>query len=227
MRVLSLLVTVVAGATPPSRRNVLHMVADDLRTELSLAYNHPEVSTPNLDGLTKKSMVFQNAYCQQPICSPSRNSFMSGLSPMHTRAWNFIQYFRQARPNAVSFPQYFKNAGYLALGAGKLYHSDNPPNHDVPASWSPEQTADLAGLGPQTGPEDGRPIPSCNLSIPGAQACYYDPQWQRCTHPASTFCVNDTSAKGEDGSSAALTKLHFARAKSEGKNFYIGCGFHR
>ena len=51
---------------------------DDLRTELSLAYNHPEVSTPHLDALTKKSMVFQNAYCQQPICSPSRNSFMSG-----------------------------------------------------------------------------------------------------------------------------------------------------
>jgi iduronate 2-sulfatase len=49
---------------------------DDLRTELSLAYNHPEVSTPHLDALANKSMVFQNAYCQQPICSPSRNSFM-------------------------------------------------------------------------------------------------------------------------------------------------------
>ena len=74
----------------------------------------------------------------------------------------------------------FKNAGYLALGAGKLYHSDNPPNHDVPRSWSPERTADLAELGPQTGPEDGQPIPSCNLSIPGEQACYYEPEWQRC-----------------------------------------------
>ena len=79
-----------AEATP--RKNVLHMVADDLRTELSLAYRHPEVVTPHLDALTKKSLVFQNCYCQQPICSPSRNSFMSGLTPDHTRAWNFIQY---------------------------------------------------------------------------------------------------------------------------------------
>ena len=77
---------------------------DDLRTELSLAYNHPEVSTPNLDALANKSMVFQNAYCQQPICSPSRNSFMTSLTPDHTKAWNFIQYFREARPDAVSFP---------------------------------------------------------------------------------------------------------------------------
>jgi hypothetical protein len=82
------------------------LAQDDLRTELSLAYNHPEVSTPHLDALTNKSMVFQNAYCQQPICSPSRNSFMSGLTPDHTQAWNFIQYFREARPDAVSFPEY-------------------------------------------------------------------------------------------------------------------------
>ena len=32
--------------------------------------------------------VFENAYCQQPICSPSRNSFMSGLTPNHTKAFN-------------------------------------------------------------------------------------------------------------------------------------------
>jgi hypothetical protein len=65
------------------------------------------------------------------------------------------------------------------------------------------------------------------MSISGEQACYYEPEWQHCTRPASTFCVNDTSAKGEDGSTAALTKIHLARAKAEGRNFYIGCGFHR
>eukprot|EP01050_Picozoa_sp_SAG11_P017415 SAG11_NODE_2511_length_3268_cov_4.738403_2_plen_125_part_00 len=70
---LSLLFAGRVVAAVIARKNVLHMVADDLRTELSLAYNHPEVHTPNLDALTKKSMVFQHAYCQQPICSPSRN----------------------------------------------------------------------------------------------------------------------------------------------------------
>ena len=38
-----------------------------------------------------------------------------GLTPDHTKAWNFIQFFREAHPQAVSFPQYFKAAGYLAL----------------------------------------------------------------------------------------------------------------
>lgn len=61
---LAALLLLVDGAT--TTKNILHMVADDLRTELSLAYNHPHVSTPNLDGLAAKSMVFQHAYCQQP-----------------------------------------------------------------------------------------------------------------------------------------------------------------
>ena len=38
-----------------------------------------------------------------------------GLTPDHTKAWNFIQFFREAHPQSVSFPQYFKAAGYLAL----------------------------------------------------------------------------------------------------------------
>lgn len=106
---------------------------DDLRTELSLAYKHPEVSTPHLDALANKSMVFQNAYCQQPICSPSRNSFMSGLTPDHTKAWNFIQYFREARPDAVSLP-----GAQLSLYTAMLYqrrsfvytaHADCWPAH--------------------------------------------------------------------------------------------------
>jgi iduronate 2-sulfatase len=169
---------------------------------------------------------------------PSHVRLRGRAQPDHTRAWNFIQYFREARPDAVSFPQYFKNTpGYLALGAGKLYHTDNPPNHDVPASWSPEQTADLAGLGPQSpGVVDGGPgkMPkeagavSCDLSKPGvAQDCYYEPLWHRCTGTASTFCVNDTAANAEDGSTAALTVTHLQRAKKAGKKFYVGCGFHR
>ena len=136
------------------------------------------------------------------------------------------------------FPRnrYFKNAGYLTLGAGKLYHTDNPPDHDVPKSWSPEATSDLtgSGLGPQTpggtqsnaGGSKGNNT-SCDLSLAGDQACYYEPLWHRCVHPASTFCVNTTAAEAEDGSTMRLTIAHLARAKKEDKPFYIGCGFHR
>jgi hypothetical protein len=53
---------------------------------------------------------------------------MTSLRPDNTGAWNFINYFREKHPSAVSFPEFFKQQeGYLALGAGKLYHTTNPP----------------------------------------------------------------------------------------------------
>ena len=123
----------------------------------------------------------------------------------------------------------------LTLGAGKLYHTDNPPDHDVPHSWSPETTADLLGLGPQTpggtqtniGIKDNKT--SCDLTkAPGAtQACYYEPLWHHCAPPAGSFCVNETSPHDEDGSTMKLTIAHLKRAKAGTAPFYIACGFHR
>ena len=68
--------------------------------------------------------------------------------------------------------------------------------------------------------------PSCDLSLSGEQACYYEPLWHRCV-PSSTFCANTTAAEVEDGSTMRLTIAHLARAKKEQQPFYIGCGFHR
>jgi len=84
MLLFSLVVAASAQSAP--QRNVLHIVADDLRTSLGL-YGHAEIHTPHLDALAAKATVFENAYCQQPICSPSRNSFMTGLTPNHTKAY--------------------------------------------------------------------------------------------------------------------------------------------
>ena len=129
-------VLLASAAGAAERRSVLHVVADDLRTDLGF-YGAADVQTPHLDALAARSLVFENAYCQQPICGPSRNSFMTGLTPQHTRVYNFVQSFRDYVPDAVSLPQFFKaQAGYVALGAGKLYHSGSPKNHDEPLSWS-------------------------------------------------------------------------------------------
>ena len=62
----------VAATAGGATLNVLHIVADDLRPELGL-YGSPNAVTPNLDSLAATSAVFVNAYCQQPVCSPSRN----------------------------------------------------------------------------------------------------------------------------------------------------------
>ena len=56
--------------------NILLLAIDDLRPQLHAAYDVRGVHTPNIDRLAEESTVFQHAYCQMAICSPSRNSFM-------------------------------------------------------------------------------------------------------------------------------------------------------
>jgi arylsulfatase A-like enzyme/gamma-glutamyl-gamma-aminobutyrate hydrolase PuuD len=133
-----------AGAAP---RNLLFIVADDLRPELNLAYGASHMITPNADKFAKQATTFVRAYCNFAICSPSRNSFMTGRQPDHTRVWNFLQDFRHAGvgPTGLegsrwkSLPEYFKTNGFLTLGHGKTYHPGKPAAWDEPQSWSQDQ----------------------------------------------------------------------------------------
>jgi iduronate 2-sulfatase len=139
------------GAAPavgaPAQKNVLFFVCDDLRPQLNKAYGKSFMHTPNFDKFASEALVFNRAYTNFGICSASRNSFMTGRQPDHTRVWNFRQDFREAAigptglPGSqwVTLPQYFKESGFLTLGHGKLYHPNKPPKWDEPFSWSPLQ----------------------------------------------------------------------------------------
>ena len=98
---------------PPGAMHVLYIVSDDLRPEMP-SYGQDYVKAPNLAKLSARSLTFVHAYVQQSICSPSRNSFMSGKRPQNTRVWNFINDFRQEFPFHPSFPGYFKMHGCAA-----------------------------------------------------------------------------------------------------------------
>ena len=80
--------------TPKNAKNVLYIIVDDLRPELT-AYGQKQVSTPNIDRLAETSMVFDRSYCQIAVCSPSRVSFLSGRRPDTTNTVNFVNHFRQ------------------------------------------------------------------------------------------------------------------------------------
>ena len=66
-----------AGAAAPTR-NILYMIADDMRPEWDAYCPSCGLHTPHLNQLVQEGLLFTRAYCQQAICGPSRNSFISG-----------------------------------------------------------------------------------------------------------------------------------------------------
>ena len=60
------------------RKNILFIMCDQLRADYLSCYGHPFLETPNIDRLAERGVRFSNAYCQAPLCGPSRASFYTG-----------------------------------------------------------------------------------------------------------------------------------------------------
>lgn len=114
-----------ASAAPPPRPNVLFIAADDLNHCFS-TYGHPLVRTPNLDEIARRGVRFDRAYCQFPLCSPSRTSIMTGLAPDATGVYDLKTHFRERLPGVVTLGQTFQKHGYFVARVGKIYHYGNP-----------------------------------------------------------------------------------------------------
>ena len=134
-------------ATAAERPNVLFLICDDLNCDIG-CYHHPQVKTPNLDRLAARGVRFDQAYCQYPLCGPSRASFMSGLYADQTLIHRNATYIREHIPNVNTLSQMFRDAGYFATRVGKIYHYNVPKHigtggHDDPYSW--DQTINPRG----------------------------------------------------------------------------------
>ena len=114
-----------ASAQPKPRRNVLFIASDDLNLCFS-TYGHPVVKTPNLDAIARRGVRFDRAYCQYPLCSPSRSSVMTGLAPDTTGVYDLRKHFRESLPDVVTLGQAFQKNGYFVARVGKIYHYGNP-----------------------------------------------------------------------------------------------------
>ena len=76
---MGLAVASLAAFAAEPKLNVLFIMADDYRPELS-SYGSRAL-TPNLDRLARRAVQFDRAYCQQAVCNPSRSSMLTGLRP--------------------------------------------------------------------------------------------------------------------------------------------------
>lgn len=101
--------------------SVLLITIDDLRPELA-SYKAGGITTPHIDRLAGKGLQFNAAYCQYPVCNPSRSSFLSGLRPDDLDIFANKVAMRNKWPNLVTLPQLFRGNGYFTAGLGKLFH---------------------------------------------------------------------------------------------------------
>lgn len=153
---LSAVLTAAAAETPP---NVLFIAIDDMNEDIG-CLGGPAL-TPNIDHLASRGMLFTDAHCNVPVCNASRASLMTGQLPPKTGTYENNTNFRDAPggKERATLPQYFRQHGYEAVAAGKVFHHGRnekltaDPWSD-PVSWDRQYKNKIGMPHPQIAPED-------------------------------------------------------------------------
>jgi choline-sulfatase len=123
--------------------NVLFIIADDLTATAVSSYENKACHTPNIDKLASEGVRYSKAYCQYPVCGPSRASFMSGYYPNATTTFGYVSGRENIGPDRDTWSQLFKKNGYYTARVSKIYHMGVPIDielgsngKDDKASWN-------------------------------------------------------------------------------------------
>ena len=101
-----------------SQPDILIIMVDQLAPRFLPIHGHPLVRAPHLEGLAARGVVFERAYCNSPLCSPSRTAFMAGALPSRTGGYDNAAEFRSDIP---TFAHYLRRLGYRTVLSGKMH----------------------------------------------------------------------------------------------------------
>ncbi len=211
------LVVLGAGAVCAESRerqvkNIVLLYVDDLRPEIN-CYGKSKLITPNIDRLAERSLVFNKAYCQVPICMPSRVSTLSGMYARHRGQGTLRRLLPKGKP---SLPGHFKANGYDTISIGKVYHF----NGDDPESWTKRYThtfheRKLVCDGFCSGYQLEKNKRGLTYSKTGRN------------HSPLTECVDAPDSAYPDGASADKAVADLKKYGQSGKPLFLAVGFYR
>ena len=98
--------------------NFLVIMSDEHGAKYSSAYRHPLIQTPAMDRLAEEGVTFDSAYCNAPLCVPSRICFMTGQHNSRCRGWDNAVPMRN---DAMTWPYLLRSEGYDVVLSGKMH----------------------------------------------------------------------------------------------------------
>jgi choline-sulfatase len=196
-----------AEAKESSPLNVLWLIADDHAAYVCGAYGNKIVRTPNLDRLAKQGMRFDRAFCNAPVCTASRQSFLTGRYP---RSLGVTQLSTALPPGTPTLATMLKAAGYDTAAIGKMHFNSNLRHGFDLRLDLPEHRKALAARG-------ARPLPA-GVAV--------QPVWRPFRDPASIWlnsaCLPYGAVQADmSGTYFALKAEEYLKEKRERRFFLI------
>ncbi|MGB5419064.1 MAG: sulfatase [Algibacter sp.] len=205
--------------TTDKKPNILFIAIDDLRPELG-CYGSDIAVSPNLDELASQGLLFNNAYCQQAICGPSRASLMTGVRPSTSGITHNYLRFREQLPEVNTIAQQFVANGYQSVYYGKIFHhgDEDEISWSRPQLKSDKKPVSFALPENQKIREETRKEMFAKYGKVARFGLAMGPAYESADVPDNTYA---------DGLNTDLAIETMKEMAKEDKPFFLGLGFHK
>lgn len=143
-------------------KNIIYFFCDELRPDALGCYGNPNghMFTPNIDSIAQTGYLFENCFCNSPVCVPSRTSIMTGLYPEDTGVYNNEAAFSTVSLSSllITFPEVLQQAGYHTANFGKIhlpqdlhpFETNSSQGSDMGLGLTPSERQALQKISPRS-----------------------------------------------------------------------------